>query len=78
MAITNRKEFEKKAIREAEKALGVPEGWWGDYRHVRGPKGVEVRFLAGGGWSLRQNGKLVSKHDSRPFAINKGKKLAGS
>lgn len=71
-----RKEFEKKAIREAEKTLGVPEGWWGNWRHVQGPKGVEVKFLAGGGWALKQKGKIVSKHDSRSFAIGKGKKLA--
>lgn len=70
-----RKDFETKAIREAEKKLGVPAGWWGTYRHVHGPNGAEVKFAQNGAWTLRQNGAIVSKHDSRAFAINKGKKL---
>lgn len=70
-----RKDFETKAIREAEKKLGVPAGWWGTWRHVRGPNGAEVKFAASGAWVLRQSGAIVSKHDSRAFAIGKGKNL---
>jgi hypothetical protein len=72
-----RKDFERKAIREAERKLGVPAGWWGDYQHVRGPRGVAVRFAAsrGGHWILRQRGAIVSRHDSRAVAIRKGAKL---
>ena len=71
-----RKDFEKKAILDAERRLGVPPGWWGTWKKVHGPKGIVVRAMAGLGWSLRQNGALVSKHDSRAFAISKGKRLA--
>lgn len=73
-----RKQFEQKAIREAERRLRVPPGWWGTYQHVRGPKGVEVRRIGGigSGWRLKQHGKAVSLHDSRSFAISKGSRLA--
>jgi hypothetical protein len=35
-----------------------------------------VRALRGHGWILRQHGAVISKHDSRAFAISKGKRLA--
>ncbi len=74
-----RKEFEEKAIREAEKTLHLPEGWWGNYRHLYGPGGIEVRFVSSSTsstyWSARKNGKEVSRHDSRDGAIRKGVKL---
>lgn len=70
-----RKEFEAKAIREAEKALGVPAGWWGTWRDVRGPRGVRVRYSGRFTWTLSQRGKRISKHDSRSFAITKARKL---
>lgn len=70
-----RKQFEKAAIRAAERALKVPAGWWGTWQHVCGPNGAEVRFARGGHWVLRHKGKIVSKHDSRAFAIVKGRKL---
>ena len=38
-----RKIWEKKVIREAERALGVPAGWWGAWRDVFGPGGAHVR-----------------------------------
>jgi hypothetical protein len=73
-----RDEFERQAIREAERRLGVPAGWWGDYRHVRGPRGIEIRFVRsrGGHWVLRQRGEIVSRHDWRAGAIRKAVKLA--
>lgn len=72
-----RKQFEAKAIREAERKIEVPPGWWGTWREAHGPRGVLVRALRGHGWILRQHGAVISKHDSRAFAISKGKKLAG-
>ena len=72
----NRKQFEAKAIREAERKLQVPPGWWGTWKEVHGPAGIVVRALPGYGWSLKQNGATVSKHDSRAFAIAKGRRIA--
>ena len=73
-----RVEFKAKAIREAERRLQVPPGWWGTWKQVHGPRGVMVRLVAGGAWALRQHGTLVSKHDSRAFAIAKGRELSGA
>lgn len=75
--MNSREDFVNRAVRNAEKRVCVPAGWWGVYRHVRGPNGVEVRRNRAGGWVLRQHGKLISKHDSRWFAINKARRLAG-
>lgn len=66
--------FVAKTVREAERKLQVPAGWWGTWRRVRGPNGAEVVFT-GKCWVLRHKGALVSKHDSRSFAIAKGRKL---
>jgi hypothetical protein len=75
--ISDHERFCAKAVREAERRLQVPPGWWGTWLHVQGPNGVAVRF-AGNAWILRQNGVIVSKHDSRPFAISKGRKLGAA
>ena len=37
-----REKFIDSAVREAERKLGVPAGWWGTYRDVRGPGGRRV------------------------------------
>lgn len=71
-----RKQFEKKAIREAERRIGAPAGWWGTWRHLHGPGGIVVRALPGGVWSIQQDGVLVSKHDSRAYALRKAVRLA--
>jgi len=74
-----RKDFEKKAIKTAERDLGVPAGWWGTLRDVQGPEGQRVQFMregrCGGHWKISLRGKLVSRHDSRAFAIRKATKL---
>lgn len=72
----SREEFEKKAIREAEKKLSLPPGWWGTWRRAFGPNGWEVKHIYGGGWSVRKNGVVVSKHDSRQYALKKATKSA--
>lgn len=78
-----RAEFVARATRAAEKALFIPRGWWGIYRHVTGPAEgglVHVKYMAGGGWRvvLELDGALstVSKHDSRPSAIAKARRVA--
>jgi len=68
-----RKAFEAKAIREAERKLGLPLQWWGSYTDVHGPLGRRVRF-SGNAWVFSINGKVVSKHDSRSSAIKKAVK----
>lgn len=74
MITMTRQQFEVTALRRAEQALGLPSGWWGNYSDVEGPNGVRVRFSRSC-WVLRQHGKIISKHDSRAFAIAKGRKL---
>lgn len=69
-----RKQFEAKAIREAERKIEAPPGWWGTWRDLHGPGGVRVR-KAGMSWTLRKNGRLILK-TSRAHAIREGQKLA--
>jgi hypothetical protein len=72
-----KKEFDAKAIRQAEKAIQVPPGWWGSWRDVHGPVGVRVKFSAHGNvWVLRLSNVLIGKFHSRGTAIAKGRKLA--
>ena len=70
-----RKQFEAKAIREAERMLGVPAGWWGTWQHVQGPGNVHVRHGFSNRWTIRQGTVLVSRHDSRSGAIAKASRL---
>lgn len=72
--MTLRKFFEQ-ALREYEKKLNLPPGWWGSWRDVHGPRDVRVRFCSRDRWSVSQKGKRVSMHDSRASAIRKAKKL---
>ena len=82
-----RAEFIARATRAAEKALYIPPGWWGIYRHVTGPAEAEgglvhVKYMSGGGWRivLEVGGALstVSTHDSRPSAIAKARRVAAA
>jgi hypothetical protein len=68
-------EFEKRAIRKAQRSLGIPDGWWGTREIVEGPGGVRVSWTRNGVWIIRVYGKIISKHNSRSFAIAKAKKL---
>ena len=72
-----RKEWEKKALRQAERDLGVPEGWWGDYQTIYAPNGASVRFSrVRSSWVVRdRKAAIVSTHDGRDGAIRKAKKL---
>ena len=72
-----RAQFEERAIREAEKRLGIPVGWWGTYSNVFGPAGERVYFYAPG-WTVKFRGQMVSRHDSRAYAIAKARKLAST
>lgn len=68
-----RDEFIEKATRVAEYALQIPAGWWGVYRDVT--NGIaRVRFSRDC-WVVSLDGKVVSRHDSRSFAIGKAAKL---
>lgn len=69
-----RKQFEAKAIREAERKIGAPPGWWGTYRDLSGPGGVRVR-KASMSWTLRKNGKFIAKGE-RGGMIRKGVEIA--
>jgi len=78
--VSKRFAFIKRAIKEARSRIRVPEGWFGDWRHVYAVNGVhvvEVHFAEQGYWRLVFDGKKVSVHDSRSFAIAKGSKLIG-
>ena len=72
-----RAQFEDRAIREAEIRLGIPVGWWGRYNDVYGPGGEHV-YKAGKTfvWTVSLRGRLVSRHDSRAYAIAKARKVA--
>lgn len=72
-----REQFTAKALRAAERAIRVPPGWWGTWRDVYSPSGtVRIRFSNHGRcWVIRHNGIVVSRHDSRSFAIAKARKL---
>lgn len=86
-----RKEFEAKAVRDAERKLGVPPGWWGTYTGVTNGC-VRVMFSSHSrAWVVSRLDfdddklvrgvrggavwRVVSKHDSRSFAISKARKL---
>ena len=70
-----RHEFEKHAIRIAERNLGVPPGWWGNYADVHGPAGERVYKVRGSsGWAVSLRSKVISRHDSRSYAIAKARK----
>lgn len=72
--VLSRLDFTKKAVKEYEKKLGLPEGWWGDtWRHVYGPSGIAISF-SGQAWIFRVGKKLISRHDDRTSAIRKAKK----
>jgi hypothetical protein len=51
----------------------VPKGWTGKWRDAR--CGSVRVFFSAGGWTLQQHGKRVSRHDSRNYALAKGRKL---
>ena len=73
--ITSREEFVAAAVREAERRLNVPAGWWGTYKHVRAPGGAAVRSGLNGWRIYGATGRFVSAHDSRAYAIKKAAKL---
>lgn len=69
-------QFVARAVREAELKIRAPAGWWGNWRDIASADGrVRVLFSASE-WRIRLDDKLVSKHDSRDFAIRKAAKLA--
>jgi len=73
-----RKEFEAKAIRREEQRLGMPPGWWGTYTKLFGPGRVIVAKSMGSWvWVVRVGSLIVSKHDSREYAIRVARKLGG-
>lgn len=69
-----RSQFTARAIRNAERDLGVPPGWWGTWRDVT-DGAVRVSVYARSGWKITLRGKRISTHDSRSFAITKARKL---
>lgn len=77
-----RAEFTVFAIKAAERALQVPPGWWGTWRDVT--NGIERVRLSRDAWVLsttrgqgtRSRARVISRHDSRAFAISKGNAYA--
>lgn len=69
-----RREFERRAIRQAEKDARLPTGWFGTYRHAQSGTGVDVKWMRDH-WNVYDGVKIVSKHDSREFAIKKARRL---
>ncbi len=73
--VMTRKAWETKALREAERKLGVPEGWWGTYVQIETPHGIRVRF-SGRDWIVRnREGAVVTRRSTRTSAIAAAKKL---
>jgi len=70
-----RKQFEQRAVREAERGIGVPADWWGTWKDVRGPNGERVRF-SGRCWTVSLDGQRISQHDSRAYAMRRAKILS--
>jgi len=68
-----RDEFVSKAVRKAERRLGLPEGWWGTYERVHAPNGhASVRWSPIGRWRIYGlTGAFISTHDSRAYAVKK-------
>lgn len=66
-------QFTKLAVRIEQQRLRIPTGWWGTYRDVTNGA-ARVKFT-GSCWRITHHGKLVSRHDSRDFAISKARKL---
>ena len=49
--------------------------WTGKYRCMVGPNGTIMRW-SGSCWIIRsEDGKLVSRHDSRAYALKKARKI---
>ena len=67
-----KEQFVGKAVKNEERRLKLPRGWWGTWRDIYGPEGERVRF-SGGGWHVSVDGLRVSSHDSRPYAISKAR-----
>lgn len=71
-----KKQFEALAIRDSQRRLAVPEGWWGTWRDVTNGD-FRVKFGGRGDtWTVRSGSKIVSKHYSRASAIAKARKLS--
>lgn len=68
-----RQAFIERAIRDAERRLGVPSGWWGTWRHVT--NGWTRVRNTGRVWRISAGGRKVSDHDSRSNAIRKAVRL---
>lgn len=69
-----RRQFIERAVRDAERFLGIPAGWWGKYHDVTNG-GVRVHFTSHRFWRVSIRGRKVSDHDSRAFAIRKAARL---
>lgn len=74
-ATMTREKFVEKAVKEYERNLRIPVGWWGTWRDVYGPKGERVRFSGAFTWTVSLNGERISVHGSREGAINAARKL---
>lgn len=70
-----RQQFIARAVRTAERNLGIPQGWWGTWRDFTNGT---VRVRLRGSWEWRVtwcSGTEISRHDSRAGAIRKAAKL---
>jgi len=74
-------DFVAKAVRQAESKLQIPPGWWGNWRHVQGPEGEEVKFapsrsraLGMSVWVAKVDKIIVAIVNDRAKAIAKAKK----
>ena len=51
--------------------------WCGEWFNMHGPNGTQLRLSPSAQWWIIRDadGKIVSKHDSRTYALRKAKKL---
>lgn len=51
--------------------------WHGTWQDMRGPNGTQLKFVGRPAWWIIRDaaGKIVSRHDSRAYALRKAKKL---
>jgi hypothetical protein len=69
-----RSEFIARAVRAAERAIEVPQGFFGVWRDVTNGV-VRVRFTRSDEWEVSRAGMRISLHSLREGAIRKASKL---
>ena len=84
MVLVTREQFIARAVKDAERTIDAPPGWWGIWRDMRGPNGERVRFAPGvrphgalnDAWTATNRDGSKSRHGSRAAAVKAAVKIA--